>query len=123
MTDSDLARRLRRLPAVTVLGVEVPVATGVRARLLGLAWLDREEAGSGLLIPRCASVHTFGMRFALDLVFLDPDGWPISVRQGVPPRRVVANRGAAAVLELPGEGRDLRSRRARTGGEFLPSCP
>jgi uncharacterized protein len=97
-------RRLRRLPTATVLGHEVRVAVGAHARLLGLARLDREEAGGGLLIPRCASVHTFGMRFALDLVFLDRDGQPRSVRRGVPPGRIAVQRGAAAVLELPAGG-------------------
>ncbi|MDX6588852.1 MAG: uncharacterized protein QOI84_126 [Solirubrobacterales bacterium] len=70
-------------------------------RLLGLARLDRDEAGPGLLIPRCAAVHTFGMRFPLDLVFLDRDGREIGRRRGVPPRRFVRQHGAAAVLEIP----------------------
>ena len=82
-----------------------PRADTFRARLLGLAWRDRSRAGAGLLIPRCASVHTFGMRFALDLFFLDSAGRAIHVRRCVPPRRVVWCRGAAAVLEIPaGEG-------------------
>ncbi|MGN6254157.1 MAG: DUF192 domain-containing protein [Solirubrobacterales bacterium] len=87
-----------------------PVARGFRARLLGLAWRDRADAGPGLLIPRCASVHTFGMRFALDLFFLDRTGRVVAVRRRVPPRRVVGQRGAAAVLEIP----------AAEGGEFAP---
>jgi uncharacterized membrane protein (UPF0127 family) len=103
-----LAARLRRLPRRRALGLELPVATGFRARLLGLAHLPRERAGLGLLIPRCACVHTFGMRFALDLVFLDRDGRVLAVRRGVPPRRVGLCRGAHAVLELP------------QGGEFSP---
>jgi uncharacterized protein len=86
-------------------GRVVPVASGFRARLLGLAWLDAGEAGRGLLIPRCRSVHTFGMRFDLDLVFLDSAGRPLAVRRAVPPRRCAWHRGAAAVLEIPaGEG-------------------
>jgi uncharacterized protein len=117
------APRLRRLSVLDVLGFEVPVATGIRARLLGLAWLDRDQAGSGLLIPGCSSVHTFGMRFELDLVFLDREGRPRSVRRRVPPRRVVFDRGAAAILELPSERRDLRSVGAREGGEFPRSRP
>ncbi len=81
------------------------MAVGPRVRLLGLAGLEREEVGTGLLIPRCASVHTFWMRFDLDLVFLDRTGAPLSLRRRVPPRRVVWRRGAAAVLELPsGQG-------------------
>jgi uncharacterized membrane protein (UPF0127 family) len=80
---------------------EYPVAGDFRARLRGLAWRDREDAGPGLLIPRCASVHTFGMRFALDVYFLDAEGRVLSVRRRVPPARVVWHRGAAAVLEVP----------------------
>jgi uncharacterized protein len=79
----------------------IPVAEDFRTRLLGLAWRDRERAGPGLLFPRCSSVHTFGMRFPLDLYFLDSEGRVISVRRRVPPRRVVWRRGAAAILEIP----------------------
>jgi uncharacterized protein len=104
MATRSLARRLRRLPTATVAGVCVRVAARHRARLFGLAHLDRDEVGAGLLIPRCRSVHTFGMRFALDVVFLDATGRPLSVRFGVPPRHIVFERRAAAVLELPSTG-------------------
>lgn len=103
-----VAPRLRELPRCRVHGLTVPVASGPRARLLGLARLEMGEAGSGLLIPRCASVHTFGMRFALDLVFLDREGRPVRVCRRVPPRRLLWHRGAAAVLEIP----------SAQGGEF-----
>ncbi|HEX6204925.1 MAG TPA: DUF192 domain-containing protein [Solirubrobacterales bacterium] len=79
----------------------IPVAKDFRTRLLGLAWRSRESAGPGLLIPRCSSVHTFGMRFPLDVYFLDADGRVISARRQVPPRRVLWQRGAAAILEIP----------------------
>ena len=79
----------------------MPVASSRLARLLGLALLDRGAAGPGLLIPGCRSVHTFGMRFPLDLLFLDPDLDPLSVELGVPPGRFVSDRHAQAVLELP----------------------
>ncbi|MBK5220922.1 MAG: DUF192 domain-containing protein [Thermoleophilia bacterium] len=101
MEADQVAGRLRALPRCQILGREVRVAVGFRARLLGLAWLDRGRAGEGLLIPRCASVHTFGMRFELDLVFLDRAGEPLAVRRRLPPRRLAWQRGAAAVLEVP----------------------
>jgi len=104
------AARLRELPRVRVCGRSVPVATGFRARLLGLAGLTSEQADSGLLIPRCASVHTFGMRFELDLVFLDRRQRPLVTRRRVPPGRLVWHRAAVAVLEIP----------SRQGGEFFP---
>ena len=89
------------MPRASVLGCNVPVATTRRARLLGLGFLDRVEAGEGLLIPRCRSVHTFGMRFALDLVFLAADGRVVELRREVPPRRLICCRAADSVLELP----------------------
>ena len=74
------------------------VARTLRARLLGLAL---KRAGTALLIPRCRTVHTFGMRFDLDLVWLDREGRVLAVDEGVPPRRVRGRRGAAAVIEVP----------------------
>jgi len=121
MASRTLAPRLRRLPLATTLGLEVPVAVGCRARLLGLSRLERAEVGVGLLIPRCASVHTFGMRFALDLVFLDGDGQPFAVRHEVPPRRIASERGAVAVLELPAPSGDLPGGSRAEGGEI--GCP
>jgi uncharacterized membrane protein (UPF0127 family) len=92
--------------------MRLPVAESLRSRLVGLAWRERSQAGPGLLIPRCASVHTFGMRFELDLYFLDGDGGVIAVRRRVPPRRVVWCRGAAAVLEIPsGQGGEITAPR------------
>jgi uncharacterized membrane protein (UPF0127 family) len=41
------------------------------------------------------------MRFALDLVFLGHDLMPVSVRRGVPARRLAVERRARSVLELP----------------------
>jgi uncharacterized membrane protein (UPF0127 family) len=100
--------RLLGLPGVIVWGREVPIAIGLRARSLGLAYLGLDEAGPGLFIPRCSSVHTFGMRFALDLYFLGKAGKLLAVRREIPARRVVSCRRASAVLEVP----------AREGGEF-----
>ncbi len=97
-------RRFRVLPTTRVCGRRLPVAANRASRLLGLALLDRAAAGPGLLIPRCRCVHTFGMRFALDLVFLDEAARAVSVRRRVPPRRIAADRRARSVLELPAAG-------------------
>jgi uncharacterized protein len=93
--------RLRGLRTASVLGREVPVAHGLPARLLGLALLSRERAGPGLLIPRCSAIHSFGMRFRLDVVFLDADLKPLRRVCGLAPCRLAGCRGAAAVLEVP----------------------
>ena len=101
MENASLAPRLARLPTAVVLGFEVREAASRRSRLLGLALLDLDEAGVGLLIPSCASIHTFGMRFPLDVFFLDGNGAVVAARRRVGPRRVLFSAGARAVLELP----------------------
>jgi uncharacterized membrane protein (UPF0127 family) len=80
-------------------GIRIAEAHSLRARLLGVAFLPRLDPREGLLLPRCSSVHTFGMRFAIDVVFLDRDERVLEVRHHVAPGRVVRRRGAAAVLE------------------------
>ena len=97
-------RRFRGVPTIRLLGVDVLVASTFRSRLLGLALLDRSRAPAGVLLPRCRSVHTFGMRFRIDLLFLDREGAVIAVERGVAPGRVVRCHGATAVLELSGGG-------------------
>jgi uncharacterized membrane protein (UPF0127 family) len=94
-------RRFHSLGRTRILGSEVPVASTFPSRLLGMALLRREHAGEGLLIPRSRSVHTFGMRFRLDIVFLDGADRVLELRRAVPPNRVARCPGAMAVLELP----------------------
>src|SRR5215211_4536636 len=60
--------RLRRFePRPLGRGLRLLVARSRLARLLGLALLARAPPGCALLLPRCRSVHTAGMRFALDI--------------------------------------------------------
>jgi uncharacterized membrane protein (UPF0127 family) len=97
----ETPHRFRGLERMELLGLEVPVAATPFSRLLGLALLSRDRARTGLLIPRCRSVHTFGMRFPLDLLFIDGDQRVIELRRAVPPGRFIRCSGAMAVLELP----------------------
>jgi uncharacterized membrane protein (UPF0127 family) len=96
-----MPRRFSRCPVIALPGVRVVVARTLGARLLGLALLPAEAGPPGVLLPRTRSVHTFGMRFGLDLVWLDGAGRPVRVDCGVPPGRVRGCRAARAVLELP----------------------
>lgn len=82
------------------------MAVTLLSRLLGLALLRTERAGEGLVIPRCRSVHTFGMRFPIHVVFCDAGLVPLSVRGAVRPNRVLRERRAEAVVELPCRRRD-----------------
>jgi uncharacterized protein len=88
--------------------IDAVVAESVGARLRGLAGRDA-DALEPMLFPRCRSVHTFGMRAAIDVVWLDlrarGEGIVLAVEYGVTARRVIrAPRGgpsSTAALELP----------------------
>jgi uncharacterized protein len=101
VTATERPLRFRRLPTADIASRRVPGAVTLLSRLLGLALLRAERAGEGLLIPRCRSVHTFGMRFAIHVVFLDAALDPVAVRGAVPPNRVLREPRAAAVVKLP----------------------
>jgi uncharacterized membrane protein (UPF0127 family) len=95
-----LPRRLDRLPR-SVLSEEATLheANGFASRLLGLAFLRDLPSGHALFIPECRSVHTFGMRFAIDVAFIDDYARPLRVERGVRPARFLFCRGAFAVVE------------------------
>ncbi len=69
--------------------------------LLGSPPLADDEA---LWIEPCPSVHTLGMRYAIDVVFLDREDRVCKVVAGLRPFRFAACRGARSTLEL-GAGR------------------
>jgi uncharacterized membrane protein (UPF0127 family) len=66
----------------------------------GLLGRDGLAQGEGLLIKPCGSVHTFFMRFPIDVVFLDRELSVLAVRPEVRPWRTAGARGAKVVLEL-----------------------
>jgi uncharacterized membrane protein (UPF0127 family) len=76
------------------------VADSPLPRMRGL--LGRRNLGSdeGVLLRPAGSIHTFFMRFPIDVVFLDRDGRVLRVAESVRPWRTAAARGARAVLEL-----------------------
>jgi uncharacterized protein len=66
--------------------------------LLGRKALAPDE---GLLLTPETAVHTWFMRFAIDVVFLEADLTVLGMREAVKPWRMTAWRGARSVLELP----------------------
>ena len=89
---------------------ETRVASRVRvanthwSRLRGLIGTSASEfqSGEGLWILPCHGVHTFAMRFPLDLIYLDPERAVVEIFEAVKPWRVAPVRmRAASVLELP----------------------
>lgn len=69
-------------------------------RLRGLLFRPRLEEDDGLLITPCASVHTVGMRYPLDLIFIGRDGHVLACAADVRPWRARFAWGAHETLEL-----------------------
>jgi len=99
-SDGQAFNRTRQAHLATALSV----AHTHWARLRGLLGLGTNDFcnGSGLWIVPCHGVHTLGMGFPIDVVYLDRGLKVVGIRPNVRPWRVTpVLRHAASVLELP----------------------
>ena len=86
----------------TVIADRVDVAATRAARAVGLLARTGLEPGEALWIVPSRGVHTWGMRFAIDVLALDEEGNVIDCVSNLRPWRVrLPRRGTAGVLELP----------------------
>jgi uncharacterized membrane protein (UPF0127 family) len=72
-------------------------STSRRHGLLGRNHLPHEH---GLVIAPCQAVHTFGMRFPIDIVAVSREGRVLKVRSSVPARKISMTWNAFAIIEL-----------------------
>ncbi len=80
----------------------IDVAESFRARSKGLLGRSSLAEGEGLLIRPCKGVHTVGMKFPIDVVFLDNGNSVIGICKALRPNRLTPIRlRATSVLELP----------------------
>lgn len=84
--------------------LQLRVARGFCARARGLLASPVPPPGCGLLIPHCASVHTFGMAYAIDVIFVDRDARVLAIHPALPPWRMCRCAGALAVVEMAAGG-------------------
>ena len=85
----------------TVLADAADVADTSEKRRTGLLKHTGLEPGQGLWIVPCESVHSFFMKFAIDLVYLDRHKKVKRVRHRMVPWRMSACLTAHSILELP----------------------
>ena len=71
-----------------------------RTRRTGLLGRDRLPNDHALVIAQCQAVHTFAMKFALDIVAVSRDGRVVKIRTDVPPQRIAIAWSAFAIVEL-----------------------
>ncbi len=86
----------------TVLGTRIRVAGNALSRAIGLLGQTGLNPGCGLLIDPSSGIHTFGMRFALDIVALDRDLRVCGLWENLGPFRIAGlSWKTRCVLELP----------------------
>jgi hypothetical protein len=86
----------------TSLGSMIQMAGSFWQRWIGLTSKKVILEGEGMFFPRCKSIHTLGMQFAIDVVILDEKNRILKTFSNLRPNRFVLPRlKARAILELP----------------------
>ncbi len=101
----------------TVLADSADLADSSAKRRTGLLKHERLNPGEGLWITPCESVHTFFMKFPIDLVYLDRQKKVRKIRHAVPAWRLSACLSAHSVLELPAG--TLKNTGTQVGDELI----
>ena len=86
----------------TVVAQQAGLATSLGQRLKGLLGRSSISTNEALILRPCASIHTFFMRFSIDVLFLDKNMQVIRLIQNFPPYRLSPTVwGSQMVIELP----------------------
>lgn len=96
-----MKHRVQNITRGTLIGNAIDSAETSAARRTGLLKHKSLGEGAGLWIIPCESVHTFFMKFAIDLIYLDRERRVRSVVRGLVPWRVSMCLTAHSILELP----------------------
>lgn len=84
-------------------GVRLVLATSWLSRMRGLLGTQSSWGGGKcvLVLLPCSSIHTFGMRYALDIAFVNKKGVVLRSEPNVTPGQLLSCKGASFVLEKP----------------------
>lgn len=117
-----------RLFEVTNLDSGVVIARNVRlasdsdARRKGLLGLSAMDEDSGLWISPCEAVHTFGMKMAIDVLFIDRQNRVRKISRALPPNRIALSLVSAFVVELPAGRAGVTETKVGDQLAFRPQC-
>jgi len=92
---------LQNVRTGAVLARRLEVAFDSETRRRGLLGRQGLPAGSAMIIAPCSSIHTFFMRFPIDVVFVGRDGRVVKVYHELPAWRVGFGWKGFAAIELP----------------------
>lgn len=83
-----------------ILFKQLVIADSFLKKLIGLLRHRSLTEDMAIVLQQCNSIHTIGMRFPIDVVFLDNDGVVLSITENTRPFRFTSNRRAAHTLEM-----------------------
>lgn len=92
---------MRNTTRGTVLAEACLVANTSATRRTGLLKHQSLPPGEGLWIAPCEAVHTFGMKFDIDVLYLNKNKKVVKIRAAMPKSRMSFCLTAHSVLELP----------------------
>jgi uncharacterized protein len=93
--------RAQNLTRNAEIGARIEIAGTAGRRNKGLLGRTGLNSGEGLWIVPCEAVHTFAMKFAIDLLYMDKAHRVVKVRHAVRPGRISGALRAHSVIELP----------------------
>jgi uncharacterized membrane protein (UPF0127 family) len=118
--DGPIPFRLRNTRSGLDVATSLETAFSSSDRKRGLLGRDGLAPGQALIIAPTNLVHTFAMRFPIDIIFVARDGRVIKVSRAVPRRRIAGAFGGFGVVELAAD----EARRSQTGaGDLLEVLP
>ena len=121
--ESGVQHQLRNDRTGEVLARQLEGAFRLNARRRGLLGRTTFAPGAALLIAPCSSIHTWGMRFPIDVLFVSRSGRIRKIVSRVPPWRVVFGIGSFAVIELPAGAVDASTTKVGDVLRISHECP
>jgi uncharacterized membrane protein (UPF0127 family) len=102
MPDAHKTKRFTNVTRATVVAASARVADNFFTRFRGLLWQDPLKPGEGLLITPCNQIHMMGMKYAIDVIFMDKEWRVVATVIGIGPYRMSKMYTKAhCCLELP----------------------
>lgn len=84
-----------------VIANDAQLANTFFSRLKGLLGTQQFESGKGLIIRPCNSIHTIGMKYAIDVLFMDEHDQILKIVMDMPAGKFSLCRNGSYVVELP----------------------
>ena len=107
--DSGRRFEIRNTRTQQLVASQASMALSWRARMAGLLGRRGLSEGEALIFPRCHAIHTIGMRFQIDAIFVDRSWRVVALRPGLAPGLLVVCAWKAWGVIEAGEGIIVRA--------------